>query len=104
MCAAKKKRAVDEEEEIKKIQLPKGNQVLGIVVRYLGARQMIVRCLDGVERLCKISRKYRGPMIREGDVVLVEPWQYTPKKGDVLLKYTPLQVEWLKKQGYLKEE
>jgi translation initiation factor 1A len=102
--APKKKKRPDTEEEIKKIQLPKGRQVLGIVVRYLGARQMIVRCTDGVERLCKISRKYRGPMIREGDVVLVEPWQYTPKKGDVLLKYTPTQVEWLKKQGYLKLE
>ena len=97
-----KKRRVDIEEEIKKIKLPTGNQVLGVVTKYLGARQMKVLCSDGVERLCRISGRYRGPMIREGDIVLVEPWPYTPKKGDVILKYTPTQVEWLKKQGYLK--
>ena len=66
---------------------------------------MMVKCQDGMERLCVISSKVRGFVrIREGDWVLVEPWKYTPRKGDVLLKYTPTQVEWLKKQGYIKEE
>jgi initiation factor 1A len=34
----------------------------------------------------------------------VEPWELDKEKGDVILKYKPNQIEWLKKKGYLKTE
>jgi len=42
--------------------------------------------------------------VRENDIVIVEPWEYSgDAKGDVVYKYTPTQVIFLKKKGYLKQ-
>jgi len=36
--------------------------------------------------------------------VIVEPWEYSgEEKGDILYKYTPTQVFFLKNKGYLKK-
>ena len=42
--------------------------------------------------------------LRPADVVIVEPWELDNTKGDILLKYKPNQIEWLKKNGYLEKE
>jgi len=42
--------------------------------------------------------------VREGDVVIVEPWEYSSEeKGDVIYKYNKTQVLHLRKKGYLKK-
>lgn len=100
-----KKRNKNPEEEISaKIRLPRDDEILGVVVEYYGGNQMKVRCKDGVERHCFRKPKTRGGRIREGDVVLVKPWIYTPSKADVIVKYRPIEVEWLIKNGYLTED
>lgn len=40
--------------------------------------------------------------IREGDVVIVVPWDFQKEKADVIWKYTRPQVDWLERKGYLK--
>ncbi|MBR9706778.1 translation initiation factor IF-1A, partial [Candidatus Pacearchaeota archaeon] len=42
--------------------------------------------------------------IRPGDTVIVKPWEFDgDTRGDVLLKYTPAEIEWLKRKGFLKD-
>ena len=89
--------------EFERVRLPKGREVFGVLVQRLGASRSKVKCLDGKERNCRIpGRLKRRLWVREGDVVLVEPWEYVDDKGDIVHKYKPTQVGWLKKKGYLK--
>lgn len=92
-----------EQEEVKRTPTPRGNQVLGICEQRVGGSRMKVRCIDGRTRICRIpGRLKRKLWIREGDVLLIEPWELSGnEKGDVAYKYKPLQVEHLKKLGLL---
>ena len=94
-----------EQQEIYRIKLPRGNQSLGILDQRLGASRMRVRCLDGKTRICRIpGRLKRRLWVRENDIIIVEPWEYLgDEKGDVIYKYTPTQVSFLKRKGYLKK-
>ncbi|MGQ9460044.1 MAG: translation initiation factor eIF-1A [Candidatus Bathyarchaeaceae archaeon] len=97
------KRKVISEEEISNMVLPVANDVLGIAMKLLGFDRVLVKCQDGHERLCRIRGKMkRRVWIREGDVVLVSPWDFqSDKRGDVIWRYTKAQADWLKKNGYL---
>lgn len=105
----KKKEQIAEQEklqqEISRIKLPRGNQTLGILDQRLGASRMRVRCLDGKTRICRIpGRLKRRLWVRESDILIIEPWEFSGEsKGDVLYKYTPTQVVFLKNKGYLKK-
>ena len=92
-------------EEISRVKLPRGNQSLGVVDARLGASRMRVRCLDEKTRICRIpGRLKRKLWVREGDLVLVQPWEFEGDvKGDVVFKYRPSQIDWLKKKGYIKK-
>jgi len=83
--------------------LPVANDVLGIVIRLLGFDRVLVKCQDGHERLCRIRGKMkRRVWIRQGDIVLVSPWDFqSDKRGDVIWRYKRNQAEWLRKKGYL---
>src|SRR3989338_6273397 len=106
---SKKKEQLAEQEklqqEISRIKLPRGNQTLGILEQRLGASRMRVRCLDGKTRICRIpGRLKRKLWVREGDILIVEPWEFSGEcKGDILYKYTPTQMVFLKNKGYLKK-
>ncbi len=64
---------------------------------------MKVRCMDGVTRICRIpGRLKRRLWVREGDVLLVEIWELSTDKGDVVYNYKPIQVDLLRKKGLLK--
>jgi translation initiation factor 1A len=62
-----------------------------------------VRCLDGKSRICRIpGRLKRRLWVREGDLVLVEPWELSgDEKGDIIFKYRKIQVDFLQRKGYL---
>jgi len=94
---------IDEQEEIRRVKLPKGNQTFGILEQRLGGSRCRVRCLDGHTRICRIPGRLKKRLwVRENDFVLVEPWEFGgDAKGDLIFKYRPLQAKWLKKQGYL---
>jgi translation initiation factor 1A len=44
----------------------------------------------------------RRVWIKNGDVVLVAPWDFqSDSRGDVLWRYTQGQADWLQKKGFL---
>jgi translation initiation factor 1A len=97
------KKKVLSEGEINRLVLPGENEVLGIAVKLLGYDRIMVKCQDGRERLCRIRGKMkRRVWIREGDIVLVSPWDFqTDERGDLIWRYTRGQAEQLRRQGYI---
>lgn len=95
----------NEQQVVTRAPLPKGEEIIGIVEQRLGGNKMFVNCLDGVTRNCRVpGRLKRKLWLRPGDVVIAEPWEFDKNKADIILKYKPNQIEWLKRQGYLKTE
>ncbi len=94
----------EEMEALMRTPVPKGKEIFGIVEQRVGGSRMIVRCMDGKTRNCRIPGRLKKKLwVREGDLVIVEPWEFTgDEKGDVILKYRRNQVEYLKQKGYLK--
>ena len=98
-------RQEEPEEIVTRVKLPRGKEVLGIIEQRLGGNKMQVNCLDGKSRNCRVpGRLKRKLWLRPNDVVIIEPWELDNTKGDVIFKYFPNQVEWLKAKGYLKTE
>jgi len=91
------------QEEIRRVKLPKGKQTFGILEQRLGGSRNRVRCLDGKTRICRIpGRLKRKLWVREGDTLLVEPWEDGgDERGDVIFKYKKNQIDYLKKNGLL---
>ncbi len=89
--------------EIARVKLPRGNQTLGLLDQRLGGSRTRVKCLDGKTRICRIpGRLKRRLWVREGDIILVEPWELGgDAKGDIIFKYRPTQVQYLKRRGFL---
>jgi len=98
------KRKVKNEASLQKMLLPSVNDVLGIALKMLGAERIMVKCQDGKERLCRIRGKLkRRVWVREGDIVLVSPWDFQANtRGDILWRYRKNQNDWLRSKGYLK--
>jgi len=91
------------EGELSEMVLPSANDVLGVAVKLLGFDRVLVKCQDGHERLCRIRGKMkRRVWIRQGDIVVVSPWDFQfDKRGDLIWRYTKAQAEMLRKKGYL---
>lgn len=88
-----------------RIKLPQGREVIGIITQRCGGSRMFVSCMDGKTRNCRVpGRKRRGLWLREGDAIIIEPWEFDDDKGDVLFKYTPVAVTKLKAMGKLSTE
>jgi len=97
------KKKIISEEEIKDLVLPVANDVLCITIKLLGFDRVLVKCQNGHERLCRIRGKMkRRVWIRQGDIVLVSPWDFqSDKRGDIIWRYKRNQAEWLRKKGHL---
>ncbi|NTV24458.1 MAG: translation initiation factor eIF-1A [Nanoarchaeota archaeon] len=93
-----------EQQELMRIKLPRGTQVIGVLDRRLGGSRCYIRCMDGKTRNCRIpGRLKRKLWVREGDIVLIEPWELEQdEKGDIIFKYTKSQVQHLQRKGLLK--
>ncbi|MEK6887196.1 MAG: translation initiation factor eIF-1A [Nanoarchaeota archaeon] len=100
---SEEERAIQAQQEITRIKIPRDREIFGIVEQRCGASRMIVKCLDGKTRNCRIpGRLKRSLWVREGDVVIVEPWEYGgDAKGDIVYKYTKTQVSYLRNKGQL---
>lgn len=98
-----KKGAPQEPEVITRVRLPKSPEVFGLVEQRMGGSRMQVRCFDGKTRLCRIPGRLKKHLwVRERDIIIVEPWEFGgDEKGDVIFKYRPNQVDFLKKKGHL---
>jgi translation initiation factor 1A len=88
-----------------KPRLPEEHEVLGIAEKLLGYDRVMVKCLDGFTRLCRIRGKMkRRVWIRLDDIVIVSPWDFQrEKRGDITYRYRRNQTEWLISNGYLED-
>jgi len=93
-----------EQTEVKiRVKIPREGQVIGIIDQRVGGSRMLVKCADGKTRNCKVPGRLRRAMwLREGDYVIVEPWEFEDTKGNIMFKYTPAAVSQLKDRGLLK--
>jgi|SRR3989344_8373959 len=93
------------EQIITRARLPRENEVIGVVEQRLGGNKMMVNCLDGKTRNCRVPGRLRRKLwLRAEDVVLVQPWELDKNKGDIIFKYPSSQIAWLKKNRYLETE
>ncbi len=97
------KKKVVSETNIQNMILPATTDVLGVAVKMMGFDRIMVKCQDGHERLCRIRGKIkRRVWIREGDIVLVSPWDFqSDTRGDIIWRYTRGQADLLRRKGYL---
>ena len=96
------KRKVISESEIS-VRLPYEFEVLGRAEKLLGYDKIMVKCLDGFTRLCRIRGKMkRRVWIRVNDYVLVSPWDFQSDiRGDITYRYKPNQLQSLQSSGRL---
>lgn len=100
------KKKVLSEKNLRDIVYPSGNDVLGIAQKMLGFDRVLVKCQDGHTRVARIRGKMkRRTWIREGDIVLVSPWDFqSDERGEIFWRYTANQVDQLRREGVLKIE
>ncbi len=97
------KRKVLSEANLKELVMPQQGEILGRAIKIAGGDQVIVKCADGETRQCRIRGKLKRRMwIREGDIVLVAPWDFDNRKADIVWRYIQAHAEWLDTNGYLK--
>ncbi len=90
---------------VTRARLPRGREIIGILDQRLGGNKMMINCLDGKSRNCRVpGRLKRKLWLRPNDVVLVEPWELDFNRADIIFKYPPNQIAWLRKKGYLSDE
>ena len=96
------KRKVLNESHLKELVMPQQGELLGRVVKISGGNQVIVACVDGMTRLCRIRGKMKRRMwIRERDIVLISPWDFDNKRADIIWRYIKDHAEWLENNGYM---
>lgn len=95
---------MDDMNQEVRVKIPRGKQLLGIVDTMLGTNKLRVRCQDEKVRICRIpGRIKRRLWLKEGDVVLVEPWEIQgDTNGDVIWKYTKTEISALQRKGILR--
>ncbi len=98
----RKKPTTNTEGEFRKVRTPREGEILGVVVKMMGYDRLQVRNTDGKTRLCRIRGKMKKRVwIREGDIVLVAPWDFQDDRGDIVWRYSRGQARWLEENGYL---
>lgn len=86
----------------KDLRMPDENEVFAVVENMLGANRVRVRCADGKERTARIpGRMQKRIWIREGDVVLVEPWDWQDEKADISWRYEKADADQLRDEGHI---
>ncbi len=85
------------------LKLPQTGEVIGTVIKIAGATRFLVKCMDGKERLCIIPGRLRRRFwIKENDVVIVRPWVVqSDERGDIIMRYSQLDIQKLKERGLL---
>lgn len=78
--------------------------MFGVVEKLSGASRLLVMCEDGFTRNARIPGKMKKRMwIREGDLVIVKPWDFQKEKADVEYRYTQTQASYLSRNNLLPE-
>lgn len=87
-----------------RVKMPnrKVNEMFAIADQILGGRRVNVVCADGQTRLARIPGKMRRRQwVREGDLIIVWPWDFQDAKADVKHRYNKTQALYLSRKGML---
>ncbi len=97
---------VGETPDYIRVRLPnrKFNELFGIADQLLGASKIRIMCADGKSRLGRIPGKLKKRMwIREGDLVIIKPWDFQDEKADIIWRYTKTQAIYLSRKKMIPE-
>jgi translation initiation factor 1A len=108
-------RGSQEEEEVEvegggssgeyvRVRLPnkRKNEQFGIVDQAMGGGHLKIFCQDGKMRMGRIKGKLKKRMwMREGDLVVLIPWEFQDEKADVTYRYTRIQAQNLARRGVI---
>jgi len=89
-----------------RVKMPnkKVNEMFALAEQILGGRRVSVLCADGETRLARIPGKMRRRQwVREGDLIIVWPWDFQDAKADVKHRYSKTQSMYLSRKGVLPE-
>jgi len=95
---------VPPQEEVVRVRLPstRDGEIFGVADQLLGASRIRVMCADGKSRLGRIPGKLKKRMwIREGDLLIIRPWEFQENKGDIVHRYTKTESTYLSRRGIL---
>ena len=87
-----------------RVPLPKRkiNEMFAIADQILGGRRVRAGCEDGDSRLARIPGKMRRRQwVREGDLIVIQPWDFQDEKANVVMRYTKTQSLYLSRKGVL---
>lgn len=104
MGAKKNKKSLSDlqNQEPTRVRFPKGDEFIGIVDKRLGGSRMYVRSVEGTELMARVPGRVKKFLwIREGDIVLLQPWELEEGRADLIYKYKPNEVKVLEKKGML---
>ena len=99
--------SVEGESSKIRVKMPntKVNEMFAIAEQILGGRRVTVLCADGETRMARIPGKMRRRQwVREGDLIIVWPWDFQDSKADVKHRYTKTQSMYLSRKGVLPAE
>ena len=87
-----------------RVPLPnrKVNEMFAIADEVLGGRRIRAVCEDGLSRISRIPGKMRRRQwVREGDLIVIQPWDFQDEKANVCMRYTKTQSLYLSRKGAL---
>lgn len=87
--------------EYLRVRLPRNREgeLFGIADQLLGASRIRIMCADGKSRMGRIPGKIKKRMwIREGDLLILRPWEFQDDKADILYRYTKTQATYLSRK------
>lgn len=90
-----------------RVKMPnrKVNEMFALAEQILGGRRVTVLCEDGETRLARIPGKMRRRQwVRDGDLIIVWPWDFQDAKADVKHRYTKTQAMYLSRKGVLPDD
>ncbi|MEM3875722.1 MAG: hypothetical protein QXP35_01480 [Candidatus Micrarchaeaceae archaeon] len=91
------------EQQFQKLRLPMGEEVIGRVIKILGATRFDVNCVDEKERICGVPGKFKRRFrIKLNDIVIVKPWVVqSDVRGDIVYRYAFFEINKLREMKKL---
>lgn len=85
-----------------RVRMPRGKELIGKIIQRLGGNRMDVKATDGKVRNCRVPGRFKRTLwLRPKDFVLIVPDEFNDKKGDVIYKYRPAEINHIERKGML---
>ena len=94
-------------EEYIRLKLPnkQNKELYAIAERLMGGSRIHVICEDSKSRLARIPGKMkRRARVRQGDLLIIKPWDIQDEKADIVYRYNRTQAITLSRRNLLPEE